>query len=179
MLSPFVLRFRIVTTKLSPPIVNEAMNKIIPTSQRVWPIAEPVEQEAESESRAMELFPRSEEHPPSHGGVLWLLNEARVPRFELAEQRLVDAVAVAGMTATLRSRRRAVVLVLSERPTDSSRLRPSVARHYLAQLGVPLFVWVVGDVSDPMRETWGSVRSVETVPPSVRAGAPLPLPNSG
>ncbi|MGD2114002.1 MAG: hypothetical protein PVG07_03050 [Acidobacteriota bacterium] len=127
----------------------------------LWPIAEPVGDESDGTRRAMELFPRSGEYSPSDAGVLWLLSEARLPKFELAEQRLVDAVAVAGMTATLRSRRRAVVLVLSERPVDSSRLRPSVVRHYLAQIGVPLFVWVVGEVSEPMRRVWGSVRSVD------------------
>jgi hypothetical protein len=129
----------------------------------LWPIAEPVDDRPGGPGGrpAIELFPRSEEHPPSDGGVLWLLNEARQPPFETAEQRLVDAVAVAGMSATQRSRRRAVVLVLSERPVDSSRLRPSLARIYLEQIGVPLLVWVVGEVSEPMREVWKQARSVD------------------
>lgn len=111
----------------------------------------------------VELFPRSEEHPPEHGGVLWLLSEAHQPPFSLAEQRLVDAVAVAGMSATLRSRRRAVVLVLTEHPADSSRFSPANVRQYLEQIGVPLKVWVVGEVSEPMRQAWGDVRSVNAI----------------
>ena len=66
------------------------------------------------------------------------------------------------MTSTLRARRRAVVLVLTERPADSSRLHPSNVRRYLEQIGVPLFVWIVGDVSEPMRQVWGDgVQSID------------------
>lgn len=128
----------------------------------LWPAPERVEGD---EVRAdAELFPRSEEHPPEHGGVLWLLSEAHQPPFTPAEQRLVDAVAVAGMTATLRSRRRAVVLVLTEHPADSSRFTPANVRRYLEQIGVPLQVWVVGEVSEPMRQVWGDdVRSVDAI----------------
>jgi len=72
-------------------------------------------------------------------------------------------VAVAGMTATLRSRRRAVVLVLTERPADSSRFSPANVRRYLEQIGVPLKVWVVGKVSEPMRQVWGDVRPVDAI----------------
>jgi len=126
----------------------------------LWPVAQPG---AAGENRAaVELFPRSEDHPPGDGGVLWLLSEAHQPAFSLADQRLVDALAVAGMTSTLRARRRAVVLVLTERPVDSSRLHPANARRYLEQIGVPLFVWIVGEVSEPMRQVWGDgVRSID------------------
>jgi len=127
----------------------------------LWPAPQRVE--GEEDRPAVELFPRSEEHPPEHGGVLWLLSEAHQPPFALSDQRLVDAVAVAGMTATLRSRRRAVVLVLTERPADSSRFSPANVRRYLEQIGVPLKVWVVGKVSEPMRQVWGDVRPVDAI----------------
>lgn len=128
----------------------------------LWPLAQAAGGDRR-EQHAMELFPRAEEHPVSDGGVLWLLSEARMPDLGEREQRLVDAAAVAGMSATLRSRRRAVVLVLSERPADSSRLRPGIVQHYLSQIGVPLFIWVLGDVSEAMEEVWGRVpvRSVD------------------
>jgi len=126
----------------------------------LWPVAEAGA--ARGDRPAAELFPRAEDHPPGDGGVLWLLSEATQPAMSLADQRLVDAVAVAGMTATLRARRRAVVLVLSEHPADASRLRPANVRSYLEQLGVPLYVWVFGKVSEPMRQAWGErVRSVD------------------
>ena len=39
--SPFVRRFRMVVTKLRPPMVNEAMKKTMPMIHRVWPRLEP------------------------------------------------------------------------------------------------------------------------------------------
>ncbi len=106
------------------------------------------------------LFSRSEDHPPEHGGVLWLLTAAQQPPFSVAEQRLADAVAVAGMSASARGRRRAVVLVLGEDPSDVSQLSPGTVRRYLARLGVPLVVWSVGEVSEEVSAAWGEVRSV-------------------
>lgn len=106
------------------------------------------------------LFSRSEDHPPKDGGVLWLLTAAQQPPFSLAEQRLADAVAVAGISASARGRRRAVVLVLSEEPPDASQLSPAAVRRYLAHLGVPLFVWSVGEVTEEVSAAWGEVRSV-------------------
>jgi hypothetical protein len=65
------------------------------------------------------------------------------------------------MTVTGGARRRAVVLVLGTEPTDASRFDPASVRHYLAQLGVPLEVWVVGKPSRSIRNEWGdSVRRV-------------------
>lgn len=107
------------------------------------------------------LFSRSEDHPREDGGVLWLLTAAQQPPFSVAEQRLADAVAVAGMSASARGRRRAVVLVLSEEPSDASQLSPGAVRSYLGRLGVPLHVWSVGDVSDEVAAAWGEVRSVD------------------
>ena len=124
----------------------------------LWPHPERVERAG---APVFELFPRSEEHPPADGGVFWLLSEARAPEFPVESQRLADAVAVAGMTATERAWRRAVVLVLSRDPMDASRSDPAAVRRYLAQLGVPLEVWVVGRSSREIRRQWGDeVRSV-------------------
>ena len=39
--SPFVRRLMMVVTKLSPPIVNDAMKKTIAMIQKVWPVCEP------------------------------------------------------------------------------------------------------------------------------------------
>ncbi len=108
-----------------------------------------------------DLFARSEEHLPSDGGVYYLLSAAQQPPFDLRRQRLADAVAVAGMSAAARDRRRAVVLVLSAQPADASRMTPRAVRRYLTDLGVPLFVWSVEkSVSPPVTATWGEVDSV-------------------
>lgn len=106
------------------------------------------------------LFARSEDHPPEHGGLLWLLTAAQQPAFSLDEQRLADAVAVAGMSAAARGRRRAVLLVLSDAPADASQLSAATVRGYLSRLGVPLVVWATGEVTEQMEGDWGDVRSI-------------------
>lgn len=129
------------------------------TLRLLWPYPERIEREGAT----FELFPRSEDHPREHGGVFWLLCELEAPDFPVADQRLSDAAALAGLTATGRGRRRAVVLVLTPKPQDASRLDPGVVRRYLARLGVPLEVWVVGRPGRAMRQAWGdAVRSVDT-----------------
>jgi len=137
----------------------------------LWPYAVRIERPS---SAPLELFPRSPDHPPADGGVFWILSEATPP--ETADQaagetqRLADAAAVAGMTATGRARRRAVVLVLGVEATDSSRFDPASVRNYLAQLGVPLEVWVVGKPSRSTRQQWGdSVRRVADTTSFARA----------
>lgn len=127
------------------------------TLRFLWPVPRPVQ----GESAYFELYPRSEEHPPNHGGVFWLLHEASPPPFDLSRQRLADAVAVAGMTATARSRRRAVVLVTGPSPVDASKLSPVAARRYLERMGVPLFVWSVGEPTAELQREWGEVRRVD------------------
>ncbi len=114
-----------------------------------------------SDRLAYDLFARSEEHLPADGGVYFLLSAAQQPQFALEDQRLADAVAVAGMSAAARERRRAVVLVLSGDPADASRLSPRAVRRYLADLGVPLVVWSVEkQVSPAVGAAWGDVESV-------------------
>jgi hypothetical protein len=87
-----------------------------------------------------DLFPRSEDFSARDGGLLWFLTRTEVAFVE-SEQRLSDAVAVAGLSAAGRDRRRAVVLVVGNAPEDRSRLSPETARHYLESLRVPLHVW--------------------------------------
>lgn len=129
------------------------------TLRLLWPYPERVEREGAT----FELFPRGEDHPREHGGVFWLLCQLEPPEFPVADQRLADAAALAGLTATGRGRRRAVVLLLTPKPQDASRLDPGVVRRYLARLGVPLEIWVVGRPGRAMGQAWGdAVRSVDT-----------------
>lgn len=93
------------------------------------------------------------------GGVGWFLARVPPPKPPLDEQLLTDAVAVAGLNALSRNRRRAVVLILGKTPADSSRLLPAQARHYLRALRVPLFVWSpYGHPSSP----WGEMIDIST-----------------
>lgn len=123
----------------------------------LWPFS----RGGDAEGVRYALFPRSEDHPPAHGGMLWLMTAARQPPFPEDAQRLADAVAVAGMAAAERGRRRAVVLLLGDDPADASRLAPSAVRRYLEHLGVPLHVWAVGDVPDAAAQAWGGAVRVD------------------
>lgn len=127
------------------------------TLRFLWPVARRMERGG----TPVELFPRSEEHPPGHGGIFWLAVEAHQPPFAMSEQQLADAVAVAGMSAVARAQPRAVVLLLGRDPADASRFAPATVRRYLERIGVPLAVWAVEDVGDEEHESWGEVRTVD------------------
>src|SRR5262249_56600171 len=58
--------------------------------------------------------------------------------------RVADAVATAGLAAMTKTRRRAVLLVLSGEEEDHSLYDPATVSHFLAALRVPLFVWYLG-----------------------------------
>ncbi len=109
-----------------------------------------------------ELFPRSGELSGHGGGLLWHLVTVRPSSQALDRQRLAEAVGVAGIMASARSRRRAVVLVIGDRPADASHLAPSTVRGYLEALRVPLFVWSLGELSQETQARWGPARDVST-----------------
>jgi len=73
----------------------------------------------------------------------------------------VDAVAVAGLRAMSESRRRAVVLILSSH-SDRSANAPRSVRRYLADIGVPLFVWSLSGPRPDLAESWGEVEDVSS-----------------
>jgi hypothetical protein len=74
---------------------------------------------------------------------------------------LADAVAVAGVFVSRDSRPRAVVLILTGNP-DASLLSASAARSYLADLGVPLVVWLTGPAAPDAALEWGGGVEVKT-----------------
>jgi len=121
---------------------------------------------AESSSRAefqYELFASSEDYTPREGGLFWYLLNLRPEPHALTGQRLADAIAVAGMTATKNNYRRAVVLLLGTEPIDHSRLAPETVRRYLESVRVPLFVWSVDPDSTGELAAWGEVADVSSV----------------
>jgi hypothetical protein len=97
---------------------------------------------------------------PRDGGVGWLLSNFKALRRDPAEQQLADAVAVAGLNALARNRRRAVVLVLGEAPSDSSRIAWSKVIDYLRLVRVPLYVW--SPFEHPGDSPWGEIEDVST-----------------
>jgi hypothetical protein len=76
-------------------------------------------------------------------------------------RRLADAAATAGLTVAASPRRRAVVLVLGPDSTrDGSHFTPTQVRSYLAEIGVPLFVFRNGG---PRADGWPDGVQVNTM----------------
>lgn len=88
--------------------------------------------------------------------IRWLVTHLRHQDASVRGQRLADAVAVAAVRAAADGTPRAVLLVLSDTPGDSSRYTPEAVRKYLRALSVPLFVWHTGS-SPPVgwEPAWG------------------------
>ncbi|MFL6259733.1 MAG: hypothetical protein ACJ76Y_08480 [Thermoanaerobaculia bacterium] len=116
-----------------------------------------------------ELFALSRELTPKDGGLFWFLSGFTYPRPPRAgEQRIADAVAVAGLQAAAENDRRAVVLVLGGHEADASRYDPTVVRRYLEAVRVPLFVWSLygagNSAARAWMESWGTVEDISSMP---------------
>lgn len=75
--------------------------------------------------------------------------------------RLADAVGLAGLESTRRVRRRAVLLLTAEPDMpDESLYDAEQVRGYLADLGVPLFVWSLSHETTDAVARWGGERPV-------------------
>jgi hypothetical protein len=106
------------------------------------------------------------------------------------QQKIPNAVSVAGAEVAAGNHRRAVVVLLAELPAaeraarsanatlvapneiqDSNMLDIAAVKAYLAALDVPLFVWsLTGATPGPITAEWGPAESVST-PKSLRAAA--------
>jgi hypothetical protein len=122
----------------------------------LWPLVEtrPLPQGSRS------LLRPSPEMSPWEAGLLPHLRSFRPPVGGETE-RVADAVAMAGLMAAEPGRRRAVVVVLSGETEDASHLTPDGVLRFLDQLGVPLFVWRVGE--DPVTGAWGPPEPVTSL----------------
>jgi hypothetical protein len=109
-----------------------------------------------------DLFGQSRDLNASEGGLLWFLALFAPPAAEPQQQRLADAVAVAGLQTLHRNRRRAVLVVLSAQPAEVSHAAPSTVRRYLDAIHVPLFVWTLGDPGAPAATGWGKAEKVDS-----------------
>ena len=105
------------------------------------------------------LFPPSHSYDASQGGLYWLLTQVHLKGD--GPRQWADAVAVAGLNAVSKGRRRAVLLVLGSEP-DTSRYSPAVIRKYLATIGVPFFVWAPSNVPAGVAAAWAPVVDIST-----------------
>jgi hypothetical protein len=94
------------------------------------------------------LFLASEDFSPADGSFFRVIgNLGNV--FRSGTPRVGEAVAVAGLSAAARSRRRAVVLLLGSGAAEGGSIAAEHARRYLSKLAVPFHVW---DVSRQLAE---------------------------
>jgi hypothetical protein len=122
--------------------------------RQVWPVPS----RSDHHGLPLNLFPSTLDEDAERGFVSALRERYGEPG--AAEQRLTDAVGLAGFLASGSRRPSAVVLVLGEAPRDTSRQTPDAVRAYLDALGVPLHVWsLVGEKETP---GWGTAVDVST-----------------
>lgn len=124
------------------------------TLRTLWPAAQRF---GEGTQQPSMIFEHSSDTPGAvvadalrKGNPVWSAQDA--PRL------FADALAVAGLRTLDAPRRRAVVLLLGDVP-DSSMHSPAEVRRYLAEIGVPLFVWSI-DGPEP-DSPWGEVQDIQ------------------
>lgn len=112
-----------------------------------------------------ELFNASRELTRDDGGLLWFLFKTGLMKGTSKDQRIADAVAVAGLQATTGNYRRAVVLVLGGDLRDTSRYDPATVRRYLESIRVPLFVWSLErpKKKNAALDAWGPVEDISSL----------------
>jgi hypothetical protein len=115
------------------------------------------------------LFPMSDRPVPGSKGLVTATVGTSAASSLAGPLMLSDAVAIAGMRVAGGNRRRAVVVLLGPKREDGSRFSPEVARRYLADLHVPLFVWDLSGPAAKPPEGWGQPRPVDNVDDLLRA----------
>jgi hypothetical protein len=124
----------------------------------IWPSA----RQATGAGLTSELFDASLDFTGQDGGLLHFLERAHPKNPDaILTQRLADAAAVAALQALAANRPRAVLVVLSEKPKDSSRYEAEAVRRYLESVRVPLVVWFLGDPK-ALPAGWGEAEDVST-----------------
>lgn len=141
-----------------------------------WPRPKPLDLPAETRYRfasvypsalpdagnVINLFPLSEEYTPLDGA--FLRNGSTAILLETpGSPSVAESVAVSALEATVRERRRAIVLLLGEGARDAGRYDAPRVRRYLARLRVPLHVWRVSPGEVPAASDWPSVVDASTV----------------
>lgn len=137
----------------------------------VWPVPA----RAHPTSDSTQIFDYSRDLTRGDGDLVEILRRTTPPMStEQSDVRLADSVAVAGLIAASRSRRRAVILVTdAEVGSGASNVGRFTAREvssFLDRLRVPLLVWTTGD---DRYLPWGEARRLTTPRSVERAIADL------
>ena len=112
-------------------------------------------------ARGLAIFPLALPFSIQQWGLPWLATHVRTPLSSTPDQRLADAIAVAGVRAAADGCPRTAVLVLGHEGTDHSDFPPAAVREYLRTLHVPLAVW--STETDNLHTLWGEAVDVDGV----------------
>lgn len=118
----------------------------------------PIPKQQKGTRRTYNLYPTSPGFDHTKGGLYLFLSRVTLSdKRKLKEERLNDAVAMAGLAAYERRRRRAVVLVVLDEVYERApqQLTAAQSRRFLEHLKVPFFLW--SPSSRPAKEAaaWG------------------------
>ena len=119
----------------------------------------PVARSIEREGYRYQLFPPLGPFSRDDVSFLQLFSSVTQGADEIQEQRITDAVAVAGMVAARSGRRRAVILIAGADSPDRSQLAPAKVIRFLRRLRVPLVVWTPVKGRKEV-EVWGPSENV-------------------
>jgi hypothetical protein len=156
--SPYVGTPALIPTTARRSLTDQSvMRRIAPleadTRLRIlWPVADRL---PAADQPTSVLFRFTGDFDPLAGGMLWHLISSHEVKGDRSKRQFADAAAVAGVQAMTGARRRAVVLVLATE-VDASRYDPANVRHYLASIGVPLFIWSLQGLQPEITQAWGS-----------------------
>lgn len=127
----------------------------------IYSFLSPAPQAAAGAASETRLFPVSEVYTSRDGPFLDVSGRAAfAPSASLP--RVAEAVAVSGLSATRRERRRAVVLLLGRGDLEASDFDAGRAARYLARLRVPLHVWRLAPPESPVAPGWPEGLDVTT-----------------
>jgi hypothetical protein len=112
-------------------------------------------------ARGLAIYPIVRPFSIQRWGLPWLATHVRTPLAAAPNQRLADAVAVAGRRGAAEGRPRTVVLVLGREETNHSGFHPVAVREYLKTLHVPLVVWST-EADEPLT-LWGEADGAGSV----------------
>lgn len=118
------------------------------------------EQEVRSKD-AWYFYPQTTEATFRDGGVLGVAMHLTRDG-PVGAERIAQAVAVAGLTASAREQRRAVVLLVGQEQSAETALPAEEAVRFLQRLHVPFFVWSVAEPASPVASRFGIVVDAST-----------------
>lgn len=135
------------------PRVTAPLHGEPPVAVFIWPVA----RKSQASSQA-DLFEWASARPFGNQDDFRLLIAHTTGPMKYDALQFTKAVAVAGLRAIDGRRPRAVVFVMSDATKDSSDFTAEQAREYLDSIGVPLYVWSLGELDD--LGGWGTVSDI-------------------